>query len=152
MRERMANDMTAQLVLGGRISGQTGFAPGIAEEVACGLAADLPIYPLGAFGGCGAVVVDAMRGAHPDELTLDYQYEHGDVGFRAMIDLDRDEADTAIARIAANLRDAGFPALNNGLSTDDNEQLVQTDDIEQIVILVLRGLQQIEQRDPKEPT
>ena len=41
------------------------------------------------------------------------------------------------------IESAGIPGLHNGLSEADNHKLFETDDIDEMVALVLRGLKEV---------
>ncbi len=141
MRTQLAADVQAQVILGGKTSGQTGVLPGIAEEAALALETHGRLYLLGGFGGCAHVVAAALRGERPPELTLDYQLEVGNDHYRNMIEaIGYDIARDRFRGVGRTLAAAGWPDLSNGLSSADNERLVESDDVEDIVILVLRGL------------
>ena len=85
MRAMMAKEVTAQVVLGGKTSGQTGVVPGIAEEAALAIRARNPLYAIGGFGGCATLVADVFREGKSSRLTLDYQLEAGTGDFQRMV-------------------------------------------------------------------
>ncbi len=143
MRAQMNSDIGARVVLGGRVSGQQGLYPGIAEEAVLALRSQIPLYVAGGFGGCARLVADMLQGAKPAELSLDYQLEN--------TPRYRDLAGAAVAEGQAPAFDelqetftaAGIKGLRNGLSESDNLRLMRTDDVDEIVALVVQGLRRI---------
>lgn len=60
MREAMARDCDARILLGGRVSGYAGDGPGIAEEAFTALVFAKPVIALGGFGGCARDMAFAL--------------------------------------------------------------------------------------------
>jgi hypothetical protein len=60
MREAMASDCHARIVLGGRVSGYAGDRPGVGEEVLITLGMGKPVIALGGFGGCARDIAVAL--------------------------------------------------------------------------------------------
>ena len=71
MRKRMTRDVGALVVVGGRVSGQQGLYPGVIEEASLALAADVPLFVAGGFGGCGRLLARVFDGEQPAELSID---------------------------------------------------------------------------------
>jgi hypothetical protein len=117
MREEMSAVIDARVVLRGRLSGQQGLYPGVAEEALLALAVGVPLYVAGGFGGCGRAVASALGGATPSELGLEYQEEHTP-GYRELAEVaastDRAPSFEEMIRIFAM---AGIGGLGNGLET-----------------------------------
>jgi hypothetical protein len=140
MREEMTARITARLVIGGIVAGQQGLAPGVIEEAALAIESGVPLFVVGGFGGAGRVIVALLNGSSPQELALDYQLAHGN-DYQAL----REAAaahniEPTVERYAQLLRSRGWEGLKNGLSADENHRLGSTDDADEIVALVLRGL------------
>src|SRR5262249_10300821 len=70
MRHEMHSQIAARVLLGGRLTGYAGRYPGPAGGAALALQSGLPLYLIGAFGGCTATVIDAIEGRNPPSLTL----------------------------------------------------------------------------------
>lgn len=146
MRARMNSDIGARVVLGGRVSGQQGLYPGIAEEAVLALRKQIPLYVAGGFGGCARLVADMLMGAKPAELSLDYQLRHT-ARYRDLVDA------AAAAGQEPNfdeLREtfiaAGIDGLRNGLGEAANMRLMNTDDVDEIVALVVQGLRRTREK------
>jgi hypothetical protein len=143
MRHEMTAALGARVVLGGRISGQQGLLPGLIEEAALAIGAEKPLYVVGGFGGCGRVLASALMGAAPEELALEYQLDHTS-RYREL----HDQAVSAgvapsFEALGKLLRGAAVEGLHNGLSQAENERLFGTDDVDEVVALLLRGLRRI---------
>ena len=117
MRRDMVAATGARVILGGRTTGSLGDLPGVLEEAELTLQAGQPLYLLGAFGGCAAIMVEAVRGAAPP----------ADLDARAHAAL-------------AGLGRAGWAGLRNGLDDDECERLAVTPHVEEAAALILRGL------------
>ncbi len=144
MRAQMNSDIGARVVLGGRMSGQQGLYPGIAEEAALALREQIPLFVAGGFGGCARLVADMLKGAKPAELSLDYQLKHTAryrdlVGAAAAAGQEPDFDELRETFIAA-----GMGGLRNGLGEAENTRLMDTDDVDEIVALVVQGLRRID--------
>ncbi len=144
MREEMSKKTDARVLIGGQVTGFKGKYPGLLEEALLGLRAGMPVYLIGGFGGCTRAIVEALRGGVPDVLTEAYQ-----VSDAISQDLaHRYRTDAAAGRTSAIdyagelrfLKSVGVDGLNNGLSVDDNETLVASKNLPEIVHLLLKGI------------
>ena len=140
MRSRMTAEIGARVVLGGRTWGQGGITPGVVDEANLAIAGRLPVFVAGGFGGAARLVAEALRGELPQELTSDFQREHtpdydglGPAG----------NASAVLASVVERLQRAGLPGLQNGLEDDENARLMDTDDADEVVALVLRGVRRL---------
>jgi len=144
MRESMQAKTSARIAMGGKLKGYQGLWPGVLEEGVIALRAGQPLYLLGLFGGAARLLIDTLRGAEREELTSGWlsalpgsavlrdEYRH------------RGHHVQTPEELAAELKQKGAvglsAALNNGLSDDENIELVNSDDPQRIVALILRGL------------
>lgn len=141
MREQMVNDINARIVLGGQIRGYAGGLPGLAEEVLLALRRSQPVFLLGGMGGCAQVIIDAIEGRHPNELTAEYQAESKGYGeFLDYLKLRPGAISVDYPAMVNELQQAGVAGLNNGLSETENRELFATTHIPIMVTLVLKGL------------
>lgn len=152
MRVEIAEKCDARILLGGGLSTFQGIYPGIAEEAYETIKAKRPIYIIGGFGGAaravyeaiasrnshgatellrascraGAAATDAVRLAHSRYVE---KAKRPEVGFdpEAMVD--------AFSQFGL----AGL-AKSNGLSESDNERLSYTQDIHEILELIVKGV------------
>jgi len=144
MRERQTSEVAARVVVGGRVApggGYKGRMPGVLEEALLSIRAERPVYLVGAFGGCGRLVIDALEGVERPELTSDYQSAATHSEELRRLYQERGQAWDEYEDIAESLRERGIAGLKNALSVDENRELATTRSAERIIELVLRGLQ-----------
>jgi len=145
MRERMNAEIHARLLLGGQARG-LGKYPGLAEEALLALRAGKPVYLMSAFGGCAEAVIEALRGNKPAALTLDYQVADSVSG--AAIELYNSQLPPGgepidYKALTAEFEKFGIAGLNNGLRAAENERLLTTMNLPEMIALVLRGLSRL---------
>lgn len=143
MRQQMNSEISARVVLGGRVRGQQGLYPGVAEEAVLALKSGVPLYVLGGFGGCGRLVASALGGSRPDELSVEYQLKYtpryaellAAASSAGQVPSFPDMIDTFVTK--------GVDGLNNGLNARDNGYLFTAGDVDDIIALMLRGLRNV---------
>lgn len=140
MRQRMTQDIGVRIVLGGRTSAQQGLLPGIVEEAALAIAAQKPLFVVGGFGGAASLVAAGLRGEHPPELARDYQLTntpgYGDLWAAAQRHDDARRSDEMLTHLSG----MRVGNLRNGMTDDENLELMASDDIDAIIALILRGM------------
>ena len=163
MRQRMDRDIRARVVLGGKTVGYTGTYPGLAEEADLAIRSRKPLYLIGGFGGCARVIIDAVKGLKPVELTLPYQEtSQSNPGYAEFViefnkraaASGKDEAGNPVVEpinygdMVARFESHGIAGLSadNGLSAEENETLFATTDVKEMVYLVLKGLLEVRNR------
>lgn len=141
MRHRMNEETDARIFLGGRLTGFKGKYPGLVEEAHLAITTGKPVYLLGGFGGCTAAIIEALRGNTPESLTTEY-HRDADPLYAQMLDTESLAPDTPIdyRSLISDFHHTGTTGLHNGLSEADNQRLFETDDIDEMVALVLKGL------------
>jgi SLOG cluster2/TIR domain len=149
MREHMADKVDARIILGGRVTGYKGALPGIMEEAALAIAQHKPLFVLGAFGGCAKAVGEALLGDNPELLTRSYQISQNP-GYEEMLNFYNQNSIqgsphpvidySSLMEVFSN---AGFGGLNNGLTELENHRLFEVEDLDEMVYLILKGLQVI---------
>jgi len=142
MRERMNAEIHARLLLGGQARG-LGKYPGLAEEALLALRAGKPVYLIGAFGGCAEAIIEALRGNKPTAFTLDYQVADSVSGesielYNSQLPASGEPID--YKALTAEFEGFGIAGLNNGLDAAENERLLRTVNLPEMIALVLRGL------------
>jgi hypothetical protein len=163
MREEMNGKIAARVLLGGRLSGYSGRYPGLVEEAYLALRDDLPVYLIGAFGGCTRAVIDAIEGRQTTVLTFDGQVQLDETLFRQdpartktpygkrVEDYNRRAAKSSGVEsinydtLLDCLTSKGVDGLSshNGLTSDENRRLLTTPHIAEIIYLILKGLNQL---------
>ncbi len=119
MRTVMLADISARIVLGGRVEGFKGAMPGIAEETYLSLDAGQPVFLLGGFGGCARDIAETLG------LSERWGGSREDWSGRDCF------------------RNYSPDDLHNGLSQEENYVLARTPHIQEAVDIVSRGLHQI---------
>ena len=117
MRKRMTHDVGALVVVGGRVSGQQGFYPGVVEEASLALASDVPLYVAGGFGGCGRLIARILDGEQPAELSIDYQRAHTKWYADLLEGAKHANVSPDFGHLLAGFSARGLAGLNNGERT-----------------------------------
>ena len=140
MRRRMNRDIDARVLIGGRLSGQAGLLPGIVEEAALSVEDELPLFVIGGFGGAASLVGSTLRGEVRPELSSGYQQDNtpGYTDLWEEARLRRAQPDFGALR--ESLAQFGQEGDRNRLSSEENDRLFASSDIDEIVALLLRGL------------
>lgn len=136
MRHELENFVNAVIAVGGRTTKFKGFLPGIIEEVSIAMQLNRPIYLIGAAGGCGRILADTLLKKITPEQAIDSYH----------IDTEIWDAikGTETGKIGINLFNElyskGLSSLNNGLSDNENVELMTSTNLTEIVALILKGL------------
>ncbi len=143
MRERLAKDNDAQILLGGRLIGYKGKYPGVVEEAYEFMKAGKPLYLIGAYGGATGAVLESLQGQRPPSLTEQAQFQNDD--YRAACEYYNQHAPDAEEKIDYTklvdfFNKSGVAGLHNGLSVEENERLFSTPHLPEIIALVFKGL------------
>jgi hypothetical protein len=149
LRHRLNEICDARLCLGGGLSGAQGRYPGVIEEALLALRENKPLYLAGLFGGAAEQVTDAFEGKQMPEsfcipTLVTKLYIHPPIEETA--------ADTRADRIFdpegiwKEFSEAGIEWLstNNGLTPDENLELLHTRGVDQVVEFVLTGLSRLQ--------
>lgn len=148
MRRIMADESNARILLGGKQSNYLGYLPGIIEEAYYSLKANKPIYIIGGFGGAAKSLSNVIQGFVPKELTNEFQYSNSFIqefkeafSDKASVPIDYNDLLDFIKQ---------FPLERisemNGLTVDENLVLFASQNIHEIVILIMKGLKQIDEK------
>lgn len=141
MREKMAIDCNARIVVGGKKTGYLGFMPGIIEEALYTLINSKPLYIVGGFGGASQSLAKLFEGHNPEELTNEYQYSTPFLqDFHKYIS-DKYEF-SEYSKITSTITDFSIEKLSstNKLSIDENKVLFSSTNIHEITYLIMKGL------------
>lgn len=146
MREQMAERIDARIILGGKVTDYKGAFPGIAEEAALAIAYHKPLFVLGAFGGCAKAVGESLLKENPEILTQVYQTFHSQE-YGDMIEFYNQQSNQGkphkvidYPAFVETFSNASFKGLNNGLTESENQRLFQTEDLDEMVYLILKGM------------
>lgn len=147
MRERQTAEVDARIIVGGRI-GQAGEVykgrmPGVLEETLLSIKAELPIYLVGAFGGCARLIIDTLEGIPRKELSWEYQNKVPYSDELRKMYQERGQVWDEYEQISEYIKEHGYTGLNNGLTDDENRELAATRSTNRIVELIFLGLTRI---------
>ncbi|HLN04511.1 MAG TPA: hypothetical protein VK335_34815 [Bryobacteraceae bacterium] len=148
LRHRLNDVCHVRLCVGGRRSGSQGRYPGVIEEALLAVQQNKPLYLASVLGGASEQIVEAVEGKNmpgdfcePTPIERLYQQppvNETDVATRA---------DRTIDRIAVwrEFTDAGRQriAATNGLTVEENDELLRTPVIDRVIELVLIGLSRL---------
>lgn len=138
MRKQMETETNARVILGGRTSGFSGFMAGVIEEFVQAVKADHPVYLLGGFGGAASLLASLIKKEKGiDVLITEANKAQRYADFMSYcreegIDMGYDELNVIVS--------GGIACLDNGLSEKENNLLLQSTDVIEIVGLIIKGL------------
>lgn len=145
MRKIMAADSDARIILGGRQKGYLGYYPGIVEEAFYSLKKGKAVYLLGGFGGATKSIIDTIMRRQAIQLTNDFQFDTKFLrDFRKYLSKEKSvKLDYNI--ICDFFKQHSLKSLSeqNGLTTKENQILFNSNNIHEIVFLIIKGLQKI---------
>lgn len=136
----------ALVALGGQLGGFAGFLPGVAEEIAVALEAGIAVYVLGGLGGAAGASAGLVRGEKVPELTQKAFLKSERYRALRMAARKRGRAGELrkrlhwMEKVFRNARRQGF---RNGLSSEENEELMRTTHFGRALTLISRGLRLI---------
>ncbi|WKJ92085.1 TIR domain-containing protein [Methylomonas montana] len=146
MREQIVANTQARILLGGRTVDYKGKYPGLVEEALLTLKAKKPLFLLGGYGGAARIIIQALRGGKPRQLTEAYQCTNP--GYKILLEefngqiksqqLALDSID--YSAVVETFAEIGISGLNNGLSDQENLRLFATVNHEEAIGLILMGL------------
>lgn len=152
MRFELARDCDARIVLGGGISKFKGLYPGIAEEAYETVRSGRPLYVVGGFGGAAMAIYEAiavprspgaerlMEAARTAGAAASEEVRRAHAALTASAEI----PDLAFApeRMIAAFSGLGPEGLaqRNGLSIDENDRLSKSQDIDEVLALIVKGI------------
>ena len=135
MREEMENNVDARIIIGGRTSGFKGKYAGIIEEFLIASEKGHPIYLIGGFGGATKAIADLIEKKDVDLCKLAEETPSYSDFVRYYNNENSDKID--YDAITDRIKNYSF---DNGLTSEENEELCHTTNILKIVSLILKGL------------
>lgn len=148
LRHRLNDVCHVRFCLGGRRSGHSGRYPGVIEEALLALTDKKPLYLATFLGGAAEQVVDAIDGkpmgndfCNPNPLLDLYKappVKELDAATRSDRVINRDEVWGAFAEAGRERL-----AATNGLTLEENGELLRTPVIDRAIELVLTGLSRL---------
>jgi hypothetical protein len=148
MRKIMANESNARILLGGKQSNFLGYLPGIIEEAYYSLMANKLIYIIGGFGGAAKSLSNVIRGDVPKELTDEFQYSNSFIQEFKKVYSNKSSVPIDYQNLLDFLKQFNLERLSemNGLSADENLVLIESQNIHEIVFLIMKGLMKINEK------
>ncbi len=153
MRRKLSQDSQARIILGGKMEGYAGRYPGIVEEAFEAVKLELPLYIVGGFGGAARYVYYAI--VNPDaQISFrkaweqrcqqsDIRETHTEYNHLAQVlNLDFRVDYEAMIRCFRSIGPTGLSAKNK-LSPLENEALASSQDIHEILALLVKGLSRL---------
>lgn len=148
MRRIMADESQARILLGGKQSKFLGYMPGIVEEAYYSLKANKPVYIIGGFGGAAKSLSKVICGEVPKELTNEFQYDNPFNQEFKKIYVDKASVPIDYNKLIDFFKQFNIDRFSeiNGLSVNENLLLFESQNIHEIVFLIMKGLKQITNR------
>ncbi len=144
MRIKMAQDCSARIIIGGKISGYLGYMPGIIEEALYTLLNDKPLYLIGGFGGATLKLINLLMGADTKEISNEYQYNTAFLKeFKEYINDKYPFSDYEVIKEKLSNFNIETISSKNKLSVEENEILFTSKNIHEILYLIMKGLTKI---------
>lgn len=139
MRIEMESHINARVILGGRMTGFSGFMPGIMEEFIQAVSMNHPVYLLGGFGGAAAMLADMLQGKADVSALVNLSRENKP--YNEFCEYCKSKGvDMGYAELERIVNVGGLDVLDNGLSRDQSMTLLTSTDVIEIVGLILEGL------------
>lgn len=142
MRNIMAQNSHARILLGGKQSNYLGYLPGIIEEAYYSLKANKPVYIIGGFGGAAKSLSKVICGEFPKEFSNEFQYDNPFIqefkksySDKASVPIDYDKLINFFNQFTLERY-----SEMNGLSVDENIVLFESQNIHEIIFLIMKGL------------
>ncbi|WP_339113975.1 hypothetical protein [Thioclava sp. GXIMD2076] len=131
LRNYMAKNTDARIVIGGKRDGFEGAMPGIVEEVLLSLESKQPVFLAGGFGGAAVDIIRVLRPGSAEWFPLSPETRNDS---RLLDSLER------VSEVASRME---WDGLKNGLSEEENSLLAASYRPSEIAALVGRGLGRI---------
>jgi len=150
MRKKMTQEMDIRIVAGAKIEGFLGKYSGVLEETYMALEAKKPVFIIGAFCGVAGKIIDALQGEQPKEFTLDYHLKNA--SFKSLYEYYQSIGEEKIFCyniMLESLNSWGVEGLNNGLSVEENKILFTSQNIYEIIYLILKGIRIVSEKNKK---
>jgi hypothetical protein len=146
--------LDARILLGGKLTGYSGFLPGLFEEALLAMEDSIPLYILGGFGGSAGALSEALlapKRTRTPELSFEWHAQHTPqvkqletlAGQKSLPDGVR-SGSRALGDLYKRIDAARGPslatALNTGLNRTETEELMTTINIRRALYLCLKAI------------
>lgn len=150
MRVEMNEYIKARIVIGGKTHGFTGRYPGILEEVYLAMQSKKPLFIIGAFGGVSRILAKVLtnkisREEFAGSFQLDSKFVCEYNEFVKKNNYEYEEID--FMKVYNCIVKFGIEGLNNGLSKEENERLFITNNLIEVITLIINGLCRLKEKE-----
>lgn len=137
MRQKLISEIDAIIIMGGKVKGYKGKYPGILEEFLIASNMKKPIYLLGGFGGASREIIRIIQGNHSKIFEEKEQFKSNNQFY---MEFYKKDVDMNYFEICKRIEDNAYLQLNNGLTKDENDILFNSEDAQEIISLIIKGL------------
>ena len=143
-RDIAIRNAAACIFIGGKLESFQGIYPGIIEEVLLSIKYNKPFYLIGAFGGATKYIINCLLGNNPTDLLNDFFKRNP--GYRESFEtynsFAKENGLTIIdfEHVVETFQSTGIAGIDNGLSEEENQILFETDNVSEIIALILKGI------------
>ena len=142
MRKELTDIMDKKIAIGGKITGFSGFNPGVYEEIYLAVKAKKPIFLIGGFGGVVEKVIDLLNGKDIEELTFEYQSKNTE---KLKLFLEKNpKFENKIKKeyqiMYDTLKGKKYFILNNDLNEEKNKILFESKNISEIIKILMERI------------
>lgn len=137
MRKKLISEVDTVIIMGGKVTGYKGKYPGILEEFLIASNMKKPIYLLGGFGGASKEIIRIIKGSDSKVFEEEKQFRENNPFYMEMYEKD---VDIKYFEICKRIKDNAYLQLNNGLTQDENDILFNSEDAEEIIGLIIKGM------------
>ncbi len=147
MRKESIESSDVRIFAGGKLGGYLGKMPGVLEEFLIAIDLNKPIYLAGGLGGlCQKLCDSILNNEISEEFTEEWQISHNaryielqQIAKSNSFEADYEQVKTLILGLSVEKL-----SLRSGLSKEDYNRLMTTPFVDEVVHLILKGLNQLE--------
>lgn len=141
MRNEMIRNCDVRICAGGKKSGYKGKLPGVIEEILISIQEKRPIFLLGGFGGVTQSVCKLIETGVTSEVFSEKWQKDNNSNYQEILQLYENSGEKIDYDQIVNLIKG--VDLKNGLSAEENKLLFNTVFIDEAIVLILKGIQNI---------
>lgn len=149
MRKESIESSDVRIFAGGKLEGYLGKMPGVLEEFLIAIDLNKPIYLAGGLGGlCQKLCDSILNNEISEEFTEEWQISHNaryielqQIAKGNSFEADYEQVETSLLSLSVEKLSS-----KSGLSEKEYTRLMTTPFIDEIVHLILKGLEQLESK------
>lgn len=143
MRTRMIGNCDIRISAGGKHAGYLGSMPGVLEEIVIAIREGTPLFLIGGFGGVSGSVCSLIEtGECPIDLSPEWQMENNPK-LKGVYDFAKTRGVDYAETYVNALKDIREMTFSNGLTPEENIQLMKTPFIDEALHLILKGIKSL---------